>query len=344
MNKAYVWAVIILLLCSCVPDHEIRALYEAKPCPQHIILNSKVSVDEITCKEPEPITYVSSITLEKSIKFQKPKNDCDLIKELVPVKWEVAVFFDYNKSYLTQSAKNKLENNIWVLKNKPDMKISLRGYTDSRGSYSYNDALAKRRANSVNKYLRKHGISKKNIIIDPIGESLPLLKEVTEEDMATNRRVEMLLINEKLIPIPCIIMPNELKGKVQLKKIIEIDICALWKKKMIWHSGVEITSDLFQITQQNEQKLKANIDVLKDHPNYLVSLRNFSHNTKKKHHKAMNFIYDYLLKNQIDHDRIQLTKPTKNQNKNFNIENYCVELFLLDHKARPISLITTIKY
>jgi uncharacterized repeat protein (TIGR01451 family) len=162
---------------------------------------------------------------------------------------------------------------MWVLKHKPDMNISVRGYTDSRGSHSYNRALAKRRARSVKKYLIQHGIGKKRIIIDPIGELLPLLKEVTKADMATNRRVEMLLINNHLTPIPCIYLSHELKEKVRIKKIIDRDVyCSLWNQKMTWNPGIVFSSDLTRLTEKDELKLKANIHVLKEHPDYLISI------------------------------------------------------------------------
>ena len=368
MKHIQILIIFTVLLTSCVPDHEIRALYEERPCPQTIIFNSQVS-----CKVSQPITDVSamtleesihfkkgdripnqtkpervvdvSMTLEQSVQFQKPKKDCNLPHDLAPVKWEVAVFFDYNKSFLTQAAKHKLNDNIWVLKHKPGMNISVRGYTDSRGSHSYNKALAKRRSNSVKKYLIQHGISMARISIDPIGESLPLLKEITEEDMATNRRVEMLLVNDHFTPIPCILLTQKLKESIQIKKFIDRDIyCSLWKKKLTWNSGVEFTSDLTRLTQEDETKLNDNIYVLQQFPDYLISIRDFSWNQKnyKRDVNPIQYIYNYLQNNQIDRNRIQVAKPAKDKSDHKR-STYCVEILLLDQKARPMSLITTVR-
>jgi len=376
MNNKHIHIFIFftLLLTSCAPDHEIRALYEERPCPQAIVFNSHVSCKEITSKAPEPITDVASMTLEESIQFhkgdrvivqkktpliiyssmsmeefiqfQKTEIDCYQSTDIVPVKWEVAVFFDYDKSFLTKSAKTKLDDNIWVLKHKPEMNISVRGYTDSRGSYKYNKALAKRRTTSVKKYLIKHGINKERIIIDPIGECVPLLKEITESDMATNRRVEMLLVNENLTPVSCTLLPPEFVKNRQPQFKIDRDLyCSLWQKKMTWSSGLEFTSDLARLTRQDESKLNANIQVLKQFPDFLISIRDFFVNykgvKKKRAARLIQYIYNYLLKNNIDGKRIHVTKPAKDKSDHKR-STYCVEILLLDHKARPISLITTI--
>jgi len=363
MNNVHlqIFIFFILLLCSCAPDHEIRAVYEEKPCPQQIVLNSSVNFKENNCKAPEPVSDESPkflskpvsvqkheseiipVTVEKSDQLQKDENECHLEKDTIPVKWEVAVFFDFDKSFLTQTAKSKLIDNIWVLKHKPDMNISVRGYTDSRGSHSYNIALAKRRAHSVKAYLIKHGIRNERIIIDPIGKSLPLLQETTEADIAKNRRVEMLLVNDQLTPIPCILLSHELKEKIQINRDI---YCSLWKNKLTWSTGLEFTSDLTTLTQKDETKLKDNIRVLKQYPGYLISLRDFSFKKSTQNQNStppIQYIFNYLLKNNIDHKRIQLTKPSRYQTSNNRRSNYCVEILLLDPKAHPMSLITTIR-
>ena len=115
---------------------------------------------------------------------------------------------------------------------------------------------------------------------------------------------------------------------------------------MTWNPGIVFSSDLTRMTEEEELKLKANIHVLKEHSDYLISIRDFSFNNNKNNNKInsrrIQYIYDYLLKNHIDRKRIQLTKPTKGKKQNNRTNANCVEILLLDHKARPMSLITTI--
>jgi outer membrane protein OmpA-like peptidoglycan-associated protein/tetratricopeptide (TPR) repeat protein len=65
------------------------------------------------------------------------------------------ILFDFNKSDIRPDADAILKNNVDVMRKYPWLKVEIIGYTDSRGSKAYNEALSERRANSVKKYLRK---------------------------------------------------------------------------------------------------------------------------------------------------------------------------------------------
>lgn len=63
------------------------------------------------------------------------------------------ILFDFNKSDIRSDADEILRNNVEVMKKYPWLKVEIIGYTDSRGSKAYNEALSQRRAQSVKKYL-----------------------------------------------------------------------------------------------------------------------------------------------------------------------------------------------
>ncbi|MBA3665599.1 MAG: OmpA family protein [Bacteroidetes bacterium] len=73
------------------------------------------------------------------------------------------VLFDFNKSELRADGEEILKNNVEVLKKHHGLKVEIIGYTDSRGSKAYNEALSERRAGSVKKYLTKSGVNMKQI-------------------------------------------------------------------------------------------------------------------------------------------------------------------------------------
>ena len=82
-------------------------------------------------------------------------------KAKAALKTEVAntIYFDFDKSTLTDSAKKLLDRKIVILNANPSVGVQIEGHTDERGSSEYNLALGQRRAASVKRYLTQHGIA-----------------------------------------------------------------------------------------------------------------------------------------------------------------------------------------
>ena len=80
---------------------------------------------------------------------------------------------------------------VAFLKENPDKKVDLEGYTDSIGSAKYNQGLSERRAVSVKTYLVKKGIDPARITGLGFGETKPIAENNTKEGRAKNRRVEI---------------------------------------------------------------------------------------------------------------------------------------------------------
>ena len=75
--------------------------------------------------------------------------------------------------------------------------ISIKGYTDSTGSFEYNQQLSERRAQSVGNYLIGRQIAAARIRSAGYGPRLPIADNQTESGRAQNRRVEI-----ELVPTP----------------------------------------------------------------------------------------------------------------------------------------------
>jgi outer membrane protein OmpA-like peptidoglycan-associated protein/tetratricopeptide (TPR) repeat protein len=109
------------------------------------------------------------------------------------------IYFEYNKSNITQEGAFELDKLVQVLKNNSEMVILAKSHTDNRGSDQYNMSLSDRRAQSTVQYILSKGISKDQISGKGMGESEPKVdcKEAcTEEDHATNRRSEFLIVKK----------------------------------------------------------------------------------------------------------------------------------------------------
>lgn len=110
------------------------------------------------------------------------------------------VRFEYDKSDLTAQAKANLDKLVTVFNEYPDTDILVVGFTDSKGSDSYNLGLSERRANSVVSYLKSKGISSSRLSSIGQGKANPRGDNSTEAGRAQNRRVEFgITANEKMV-------------------------------------------------------------------------------------------------------------------------------------------------
>jgi len=65
------------------------------------------------------------------------------------------------------------------------------GYTDSKGSDTYNMDLSKRRANAVKNLLVQRGVAENRIEVVGFGETMPVATNDTEAGRQKNRRVKI---------------------------------------------------------------------------------------------------------------------------------------------------------
>lgn len=100
--------------------------------------------------------------------------------------------FDFDKATLKPDGKRLLDEAVRILKDKPDMNVSVEGHTDSVGSDAYNQKLSERRAKAVRDYLVSQGVSASRITVVGWGEAKPVASNDTAEGRAENRRVEVI--------------------------------------------------------------------------------------------------------------------------------------------------------
>jgi outer membrane protein OmpA-like peptidoglycan-associated protein len=101
--------------------------------------------------------------------------------------------FEHNSNELPPKAYATLDSVVKFTLQRPDLKITVEGYTDSHGDPVYNRQLSKYRADMVKNYLIGHGISPANIIAIGRGSKNPIKSNKTFEGRKQNRRVEILV-------------------------------------------------------------------------------------------------------------------------------------------------------
>ena len=123
-------------------------------------------------------------------------------KAAARAEFAYAIFFDFDKSTLTDSAKKVLDRKIQIMNANPGVGIQIEGNTDERGSAEYNLALGQQRAASVKRYLTQHGIADSRIPILSNGEEKPADQGHDESAWSHNRRAEFVITVGDLAPTP----------------------------------------------------------------------------------------------------------------------------------------------
>lgn len=102
-----------------------------------------------------------------------------------------SVNFEFDSSQLTSKAKETIRKLYDELQRINPKSIKIDGHTDSVGTYEYNLALSKRRANSVKNELVKLGLQKSIINTEGFSFKYPMTSNATVAGRAQNRRIEV---------------------------------------------------------------------------------------------------------------------------------------------------------
>jgi peptidoglycan-associated lipoprotein len=103
------------------------------------------------------------------------------------------VHFDYDKAEIRPDEMAVLQADAAWLKDHANVRFTIEGHCDDRGSEEYNLGLGDRRANTVKEYLLSQGLAANRINTVSYGEERPICRESTEECYARNRRAAFTL-------------------------------------------------------------------------------------------------------------------------------------------------------
>ena len=105
------------------------------------------------------------------------------------------VLFDYDKADLKPEMVDVLKKNASWLKTNANVRFTIEGYCDDRGSEEYNLGLGDRRANVVKEFLVAQGVAANRINTVSYGEERPICRQETEECFSKNRRAHFAQMN-----------------------------------------------------------------------------------------------------------------------------------------------------
>ncbi len=107
------------------------------------------------------------------------------------------VLFDSGKAELKPQARRVVERLAEVMTKHPERRLRLEGYTDSVGSETFNLNLSQQRADAVRRALLAQGVPNQRLEVAAEGEAYPVASNDTPEGRQQNRRVEVVVSDER---------------------------------------------------------------------------------------------------------------------------------------------------
>lgn len=157
-----------------------------------------VAVDKDGC--PPPVVDKVIIIMSEPKVAEKVK--AAAVEPKVVVLAFQDIHFDFDQSTLTPETKVILKRDIKLLKENPNTKIRVAGYTSASGTAEYNQKLSERRAKAVQDYLIEEGvITRDRLSTIGYGETHPAVqeaapKEINSPEAKENMRVLFEIVLE----------------------------------------------------------------------------------------------------------------------------------------------------
>jgi peptidoglycan-associated lipoprotein len=103
-------------------------------------------------------------------------------------------FFDLDKSDLSDAARQALTKDAEFLRTYGQVKVSIEGHCDERGSTEYNLGLGQRRADAAKNFLISLGVSADRLTTTSWGKEKPFCTDHNETCWAQNRRAHIVMV------------------------------------------------------------------------------------------------------------------------------------------------------
>ena len=101
------------------------------------------------------------------------------------------IHFKSDSDVLTAESGPVLDEIAALLKASPALRVRVEGHTDATNTDAYNLDLSQRRARSVLKWLKDHGVGADRLAAEGYGKARPVADNATPQGRALNRRVEL---------------------------------------------------------------------------------------------------------------------------------------------------------
>ena len=107
------------------------------------------------------------------------------------------IYFEYDKFDIREDSRRVLARKAELLKQFPQIKVSIQGHCDERGTEEYNLALGERRARAAHEFLIYSGVNPTQLEMISFGKLRPAVDGSGESAWAQNRRDEFIVLNPR---------------------------------------------------------------------------------------------------------------------------------------------------
>lgn len=132
---------------------------ETPSVPQKEVPQQEVLQKEVLQQEP---TSSENVNQKETVDKAETKVAEQDIKESAKVTFPV-IYFTFNSIDIQQNEETKLNDILKTLKENPDMKVTVTGWCDTRGSVAVNRRISRQRAETLKAWLVKKGIAARRI-------------------------------------------------------------------------------------------------------------------------------------------------------------------------------------
>ena len=142
-----------------------ETLMETSPMPQQEVLmqETQQALKQETQQQesaPEVNTAKQLQTTDKAETKVAVQGAAESAKVTFP-----AIYFGFNRITIRPSEVSKLKNILCILKENPEMKVTVTGWCDTRGSVAVNRRISRQRAQALKNWLVKRGIAASRISV-----------------------------------------------------------------------------------------------------------------------------------------------------------------------------------
>lgn len=128
-------------------------IVETPSVPQTEVLHQDTILSEnVNQKEKETVDKAETKVVEQDIK--------EPVKVTFPI-----IYFSFNRITIRPSEVSKLKSILHILKENPEMKVTVTGWCDTRGSVAVNRRISRQRAQALKTWLVKRGIAASRISV-----------------------------------------------------------------------------------------------------------------------------------------------------------------------------------
>lgn len=120
------------------------------------------SVPQQEVLQQEPTSSSEEVNLKETVDKAETKVVEQDIKESAKVTFPV-IYFTFNSIDIQQNEETKLNDILKTLKENPNMKVTVTGWCDTKGSVTVNKRISRQRAEAVKTWLVKNGIEANRI-------------------------------------------------------------------------------------------------------------------------------------------------------------------------------------